>query len=63
VDVLFSLDAAWSDAINGQPGKVIAPSIAITDRDTAVLTDGKMRLVDEITAGLQNGSIFPFTTQ
>jgi len=63
MDYAAGLQAAWTDILSGAPGKVIPGSLSVTDIDSNVLTDGKMRLVNELIGELTAGAIAPNTVQ
>jgi hypothetical protein len=63
LDYSAGLQAAWADILSGAPGKVVPASLSVTDIDTNMLTDGKMRLVNELIGELTAGAIAPNTVQ
>ena len=63
MDYGASLQASWADILSGTPGKVVPAGISVTDVDSNVLTDGKMRLVNELIVDLTAGAIAPNTVQ
>jgi hypothetical protein len=63
MDYGTGLQAAWADILSGSPGKVVPAGLSVTDIDSNVLTDGKMRLVNELIGELTAGAIAPNTVQ
>ena len=63
MDYGSGLQSVWADVISGAAGKAAPAGITISDVDTNILTDGKMRLVNEVIAALTAGAISPNTIQ
>lgn len=63
VEYASGLQSVWADVISGAAGKVVPAGISITDVDPNTLTDGKMRLVNEVISALTAGAISPNTVQ
>jgi hypothetical protein len=63
MDYAAGLKVSWTDILSGAPGKVVPASLSVTDIDSNMLTDGKMRLVNELIGELTAGAIAPNTVQ
>ena len=63
MDYASGLQAIWADVISGAAGKAVPAGISISDVDANILTDGKMRLVNEVIAALTVGAMSPNTIQ
>jgi hypothetical protein len=63
VDYGSGLQSVWADVISGASGRVVPAGISVTDVDSNTLTDGKMRLVNEVISELTAGAISPNTVQ
>ncbi len=63
MDYGSGLQSVWADVISGAPGRVVPAGISVTDVDSNLLTDGKMRLVNALITELTAGAISPNTVQ
>jgi len=62
-DLLAGLEQLWPDLANGKGGGNLPTPIVITDRNEALFSTGRQRLVDETLADLQAGYIGTGVTQ
>lgn len=60
-DTIKAIQTAWPNLIAGQGGQNIQSPLGIADVDTSILTEGKLRLVQETLDGLLSGRILPST--
>lgn len=61
LDYTEALTTAWSEAVASMPGRSLSASLIVTDVDTNLIGDGKMRLIHETIAALTAGHIAPNT--
>ncbi len=58
-DTIKAIQAAWPQLIAGQGGQNVQSPLGIADVDPGILTEGKLRLVNQILDDLINGRILP----
>jgi len=56
-DLLAGVERLWPDLVSGQGGITLPAPIVITDRNEALFSPGRQRIVDETLADLQAGYI------
>jgi hypothetical protein len=56
-DLTSSLQSVFQDLIDGKGGQVVSTPLSLTDVNSDLLSDAKLRLVQDILTGLQNGTI------
>ena len=59
-DLAASVAALWPDALAGTGGKTVSAALTITQVQSGILTDGRMRLVREMADELAKGLFNPF---
>ena len=62
-DITGGLQQVWGDAISGGPGRAVPVGISLSDVDTNALSEGKLRLVNELISTFIAGGISPNTVQ
>ena len=58
-DTIKAIQAAWPQLIAGQGGQNVQSPLGIADVDPGILTEGKLRLVNQVLDDLINGRILP----
>jgi hypothetical protein len=56
-DLISALQNIFPDLLAGHGGQIVPTPLFLTDINTSLLTDAKMRLVQQVLDGLQNGTI------
>jgi hypothetical protein len=56
-DLISSIKSIFSDLVAGRGGQIIPTPLFLTDVNPDLLSEGKLRLVQDVLAGLQNGTI------
>jgi hypothetical protein len=56
-DVVKAIQNAWPQLTSGQGGLTVQSPLGLADVDTSLLSEGKLRLVEQTLEGLQNGKI------
>ena len=56
-DVIKAIQNAWPGLLSGQGGIIVQSPLGLSDIDSAILTEGKLRLVEQTLSDLQAGLI------
>ena len=56
-DIIASIKNIFTDLVAGHGGQTIPTPLLLTDVNSDLLSEGKLRLVQEVLTGLQNGTI------
>jgi hypothetical protein len=58
-DSLATLRGTWEDILSGEEGKVRLSALVVQDRNPDLLSDARLRLVEETRQALEDGWILP----
>ena len=56
-DIVSAIQNIFPDLVAGKGGRIVPTPLFLADVNPDLLSEGKLRLVQEVLAGLQNGTI------